>query len=179
MHKTIMIVVVALLLGAQSVTAQSLLQVPVAASQTRGHVWCIIEGVAMYREGNCLIVERLLKGHSLPFGPDLSARDDITLVCEKRGGFMDNRYQGAIRETREAVFETNDGFGCFKAVNAKGEAQFPGPWVHEARELQLSTARRPNVPMGATARVNGGRKETIAPTEFRTTSLRADIQKRK
>ena len=101
---------------------------------------CQIQGIELYNNKSCVIIERIMAGQIVPFGPDLSARDDIQQLCEKiLAGFMDeNRTSNEIREVH---FRMADNFSCFKAYNSKGEKQHEGEWANEARDLGSKKAR--------------------------------------
>ena len=177
--------VAALLLGAPNANAQLAAFRPEPVSQLHGPVACEVKGVKLHSEASCLVVSRILKGHILPFGPTLPVMDDITYVCEKGfGGFMDSRYpwEGpeALRQARNKSEEAKEreahlwlvGYGCFKIANAKGQAQFVGPWADEVRELQLSTSTRPNTVFGTAASVrDNGRREAVNSSSFRTRNI--------
>jgi len=128
------LIAAALLLGCGTSVAQSVVMAESAAS-------CQIQNIELFDNKNCPIIERIMAGQIVPFGPDLSARDDITLVCEKMfKGFMDET-RLTVPESREHFFQTTDNFNCFKARNSKGEKQEVGEWANEARDFGSRKAR--------------------------------------
>ena len=127
------LMVTALLLGCRTSIAQSVVMAALATT-------CQVQGIELYDNKNCVIIERIMAGQIVPFGPDLSARDDIQQLCEKiLVGFMDeNRTSNEIREVH---FRMADNFSCFKAYNSRGEKQQEGEWANEARDLGSKKAR--------------------------------------
>ncbi len=122
------------LLGCGTSLAQSVVMTESAAS-------CPIRNIELFNNKNCPIIESIMAGRIIPFGPDMSARDDITLVCEKLfKGFMDES-RLTVPESREYFFRTTDNFSCFKARNSKGEKQEAGEWANEARDIGSKKAR--------------------------------------
>lgn len=169
----LLVVAIALLLGAQSINAQQTgIWTPLPVSQMHGPVECRILDIDLYHKGSCLVVERLLKGKQLSFGPTPEVMTDIVFICEKGlDGFMDERYRGAIQEMREAYFRTTDGFDCFKRINSAGVEQATGPWAGEQHDELAGEAMRPKQVFGAGV-TNGPRKGAATHVSFTTRGAR-------
>ena len=133
------LIVTALLLACRASIAQSVVMAALATPSALATT-CKIQGIELYNNENCVIIERIMAGQIVPFGPDLSARDDIQQLCEKiLAGFMDENRMS--NEIREGHFRMADNFSCFKAYNSKGEKQQQGEWANEARDLGSKKAR--------------------------------------
>lgn len=174
MNKYIVVFFIALLLGAHAVRAQDVaIFAPRPVSALHGPVACEVKGLKIFDEASCLVLEMVLKGRVLPYGPTEAIMADVNYVCQKGfDGFMDHTYQGAIRETRESYFNLV-GFACFKQTDSKGVAQEPGPWIEEVREL-VSETWRPKTPPGA-APVRAARSVKVRPSSFRTSGTKVTI----
>lgn len=158
------LIVMALILGCRTSVAQSVVMAALATTSSLATTstlattsalatTCQIQGIELYNNKNCVIIEKIMAGQLVPFGPDLSARDDIQQLCEKvLVGFMDeNRMSNEIRERH---FHMADNYSCFKAYNSKGEKQQQGEWVNEARDLG-SKKEKPRVLYGTNGTAMG------------------------